>query len=92
MCALRDGSAPGEVRVVAVNADGLLCEYSADCNTGAVALERECSVDDYDGGGFPNLDGDGGGAGGGGGRLCPAGRGGSGEGTSGRPAAGARRI
>ena len=61
VCALRDGSAPGEVRVVAVNADGLLCEYSADYATGQkVALERECSIDDYDGGGFPSSRGGGG--------------------------------
>ena len=78
VCALRDGSAPGEVRVVAVNADGLLCEYSADYSTGAVALERECSVDDYDGGGFPSLGaavgGDGAGSGGdGGGAAVPGG-------------------
>ncbi len=73
VCALRAGSAPGEVRVVAVNADGLLCEYSADYSTGAVALERECSVDDYDGGGFPNL-----GAAGGGGDGAGSGRDGGG--------------
>ena len=88
VCALRDGSAPGEVRVVAVNADGLLCEYSADYSTGAVALERECSVDDYDGGGFPSLGaavgGDGAGSGAtAAGRRCPAGRGGSGRGRRG---------
>ena len=93
VCALRDGSAPGEVRVVAVNADGLLCEYSADYSTGAVALERECSVDDYDGGGFPNLGagggGDGAGSGGdGGGAAVPGGARWLGGGDVGAPGGG----
>ena len=92
-CALRDGSAPGEVRVVAVNADGLLCEYSADYSTGAVALERECSVDDYDGGGFPSLGaavgGDGAGSGGdGGGAAVPGGARWLGGGDVGAPGGG----
>jgi autophagy-related protein 18 len=52
VCALRDGSNPTEVHVVAVNADGLMCEYGADYVTGRVALTRECSVDDVDGAGF----------------------------------------
>ena len=93
VCALRDGSAPGEVRVVAVNADGLLCEYSADYSTGAVALERECSVDDYDGGGFPSLGaavgGDGAGSGGdGGGAAVPGGARWLGGGDVGAPGGG----
>ena len=40
------------VQVVAVNADGLMCEYGVDLETGASSLERECSLADEDGGGF----------------------------------------
>jgi len=91
VCALRDGSAPGEVRVVAVNADGLLCEYSADYATGQkVALERECSIDDYDGGGFPTDLGAGGGdgSGTGGGAAVPGGARWLGGGDVGAPGGG----
>ena len=59
VCALRDGSNPTEVHVVAVNGDGLMCEYGADYVTGRVALTRECSVDDVDGAGFTRGGGDG---------------------------------
>jgi len=81
------------VQVVAINADGLMCDYSVQLDTGVSSLERECSLADEDhggarpaaagarwiGGGDAGGGGAGGGAGGGGGGGGAAGAGGAGR-------------
>ena len=86
VCALRDGSAPGEVRVVAVNADGLLCGTPRITRparrrwSGSAASTIRRGRFSESGRGRRR---------GGGARRGEVARG---EGTSGAPGAGARRI